>query len=163
MKLPLTIDHINAVQKTGDISKETLKESAAIAVADLGELSAKEILTTLTELTALEEYIDNVKKLLKAKVTGSDVELTGSVHGAKIVFTAVSTKYDYANDFAWQSFDANKKNREEILKNQLSLYEKHIANGGKLEDFIGIVESSGAQVPIISKSQTNGVKITLGK
>ena len=163
MKLPITQEHINAIQSTGDISKESLANAAAVAVADLGELSAKEKLTLLTEITAIETYADEIKKLLKKDLKGSDVELTGSVHGAKIVFCATSTKYDYTNDEVWKNMNLSKTARESTLKTQLSLYEKHLAAGNKAVDFIGIVNPDGVQIPLITKEQSNGVKITLGK
>lgn len=147
---------IDALTETQVISKKTIEDSAKELAGR--EYSAKEKLVIRTQINALESFLKIVKENLP--VSAEELKLTGNVLGADIHYRD-SVKYDYKNDQNWRSLDDLKKDREAKLKMQYSLYEKHLKDGGSVEDFIGILEPDGSQIPIIKKNATGNIAITL--
>lgn len=142
----------------GELSESAIKARAKEITAR--EFSAKEKVTGITLIKAMQLYLEETKKNLK--ISKDDIELTGSVLGASIQYAATSTKYDYSSDFEWQIHHNALKLREDQLKAQNDQYRKHIEQGGTEADFTGIVDK-GEKLPVVNKTQSFGAKITLAK
>lgn len=162
-KLPLNTQTLTELAETKIISKSVIKASAVQSIEALGELNPLETIDLITRLKGVIEYVDEMINQLKQNVSRGDVQLTGNVLGAKIEYTVTSTKYDYSIDPEYNKIKAILDTRTEELKAQLKLFENHIKAGNKPEDFIGVVTQDGDRLPVITKTQTESIKVTLAK
>ncbi len=147
----------NELAETQIIKKADIIANAKSVIP--AEMSAKEMIDLCTRITGGELYLKTIKDEIRKRITEADVKLTGNLLGADINYGATKTDYDYESDITYNSLKSQLKAREELLKNQRKLYDKHIESGAQTE-FTGIVED-GEQLPVVNKTVTSGVKITL--
>ncbi len=145
----------NELAETQIIKKAEIIANAKSVIPE--EMSAKEMLDLVVRITGGELYLKTIKDEVRKRITQDDVKLTGNLLGADITYATTKTDYDYESDIIYNSLKSQLKAREELLKTQRKLYDKHL----EAEDFIGIVDENGEQVPIVNKETTSGVKITL--
>ncbi len=117
----------------------------------------------LVSIAALKYLIDSLDKKLRANITLSDTKI---VMGRITIEKSVSpTVLNLEEDTEYCKLKAVLDQRTETLKLQYKLNSKHQKdNPGK--DFIGIVETTGEQVPVITKKEGTGkeiIKITIPK
>ena len=157
-----------------DITQKNLPQiySHIITKADIETLSedlknkifeSSNGISELVSIAALKFLIESLDKKLRANITLSDNK---TVMGRITIEKSVSpTILNLEEDSEYCKLKAVLDQRTETLKLQYKLNSKHqIDNPGK--DFIGIVESSGEQVPVISKKEGTGkeiIKITIPK
>lgn len=150
---------INALTSSQEFKESAIRESARKAIEGV-EFSAKEKVINRIQIKVLEIYLDEIKKNLLP--SDEDVKLTGNILGTKVTYGAVSTDYKYDEDFEYQQLKNKMELRKEQLKDQNEQYRKFIEKGGKAEDFTGIVED-GEQIPVVTRTQTHGIKISIPK
>lgn len=120
-------------------------------------------ISELVSITALKLLIDTLDKKLRANISLSDNKtIMGRITIEKVVSP---TLLNLDEDPDYYKLKSVLEKRTEILKLQYKLNSKHQTdNPGK--DFIGIVEDTGEQVPIVSKKEGTGkeiIKITIPK
>lgn len=162
-ELPLNTTTLTALAETKLLSKSAIEISAQQTYENLGELNAKDKIETVARLKACSEYVKAVADKIKKDINKDDVDLTGGILGCDIGYSVVNTKYDYNSDIEWRILNAKIKRREKALQDQFKQYQNWLLDANPQKgEFTGLV-LDGEVLPVINRTQTDGIKIELGK